>query len=143
METKQFEKRKKLIYELICDKIYVPMKLKEMAILLSVPKSSRGELEEVLNALIAEGKVEVSKKGKYFKSKGHFITGIFIGHPRGFGFVEPEDGGEDIYIPADQVNGAFHQDTVQAAVMTGTSETPGRTDCKDSVPWEAADCRNL
>ncbi len=42
METKQLEKRKKLIYELICDNIYVPMKLKEMAILLSVQKSGRG-----------------------------------------------------------------------------------------------------
>ncbi len=121
METKQLEKRKKLIYELICDNIYVPMKLKEMAILLSVPKSGRGELEEVLNALIAEGKVEVSKKGKYFKSKGHSVTGVFIGHSRGYGFVETEDGEEDIYIPMEHVNGAFHLDMVQAAVSPRSS----------------------
>lgn len=121
METKQLEKRKKLIYELICDNIYVPMKLKEMAILLSVPKSGRGELEEVLNALIAEGKVEVSKKGKYFKSKGHSVTGVFIGHSRGYGFVETEDGEEDIYIPMEHVNSAFHLDMVQAAVSPRSS----------------------
>ena len=29
-----FEKRKKVIYEFICDEFYVPMKLKELAILL-------------------------------------------------------------------------------------------------------------
>ena len=36
-----FEKRKKLIYEFICDEFYVPMKLKELAILLQVPKDQR------------------------------------------------------------------------------------------------------
>ena len=36
-----FEKRKKIIYEFICDDMYVPMKLKELAILLQVPKEQR------------------------------------------------------------------------------------------------------
>ena len=31
MDREQFEKRKKMIYELICDELYVPMKIKEMA----------------------------------------------------------------------------------------------------------------
>ena len=65
MEKKQLEQRKKIIYELICDDLYVPMKIKEMAMLLSVSKEQRPELEEVLNALLAEGKIEVSKKGRY------------------------------------------------------------------------------
>ncbi len=116
MDREQFEKRKKLIYEFICDDLYVPMKIKEMAILLSVPKSQRSELEEVLNALIADGKIEVSKKGKYAKSEGNFITGTFSGHAKGYGFVTIEGEAEDIFIPADQVNGAFHKDVVQAAV---------------------------
>ena len=29
-----FEKRKKIIYEFMCDDLYVPMKLKELAVLL-------------------------------------------------------------------------------------------------------------
>ena len=41
MEKEQLEKRKKMIYELICDELYVPMKLGEMAMLLSVPKAQR------------------------------------------------------------------------------------------------------
>ena len=36
-----FEKRKKVIYDFICDEFYVPMKLKELAILLQVPKEQR------------------------------------------------------------------------------------------------------
>ena len=121
MEKEQLEKRKKVIYELICDKLYVPMKLKEMAVLLSVPKSSRHELEEVLNALIAEGKVQISAKGKYAKAKVRMVTGTFLGHPRGFGFVRTEGEEEDVFIPSDQTCGAFHQDTVQAAISPASS----------------------
>ena len=46
-----FEKRKKIIYEFICDDMYVPMKLKELAILLQVPKEQRSELKAVMDAL--------------------------------------------------------------------------------------------
>ncbi len=112
MEKEQLEKRKKMIYELICDELYVPMKLGEMAMLLSVPKAQRKELEEVLNALAEDGKIEVSKKGRYVKSAETFITGTFTAHAKGFGFVAVEGETEDIYIPADKVNGAFHKDTV-------------------------------
>ena len=40
-----FEKRKKVIYDFICDEFYVPMKLKELAILLQVPKDERSGLQ--------------------------------------------------------------------------------------------------
>ena len=73
MEKEQLEKRKKIIYDLIRDPLYVPMKVKEMAVLLSVSKEQRGELEEVLNALLAEGKIEVSKEAGFPKRKGVFI----------------------------------------------------------------------
>lgn len=116
MEKEQLKQRKKMIYELICDDLYVPMKIKEMAVLLSVPKEQRSELEEVLNALIADGKIEVSKKGKYRKASGNLITGTFTAHMKGFGFVTTEDETEDIFIPADKINGAFHQDIVQVEI---------------------------
>ena len=35
-----FEKRKKIIYEFICDEFYVPMKLKELSMLLQVRKGN-------------------------------------------------------------------------------------------------------
>jgi len=38
MNKEQLEKRKKTIYDFICDELYVPMKAKEIAIILSVPK---------------------------------------------------------------------------------------------------------
>ena len=47
-----FEKRKKIIYEFICDDIYVPMKLKELAVLLQVPREQKKELKEIMDALV-------------------------------------------------------------------------------------------
>ena len=76
MDSKQLEQRKKLIYDFICDEIYVPMKLKELAILLQVPKTNRDELREVMDALIAEGKVELTKKGKYVKSEKKYLVAV-------------------------------------------------------------------
>ena len=72
-----FEKRKKVIYDLICDDLYVPMKLKEIAMLLQIPREQRNELKEVLEALEADGKIYVSKKGKYVKGQPQYLKGIF------------------------------------------------------------------
>ena len=44
MNKELFEKRKKVIYDLVCDKHYVPMKAKELAMLLQVPKDEREAL---------------------------------------------------------------------------------------------------
>ena len=65
MNKEQFENRKKTIDALIHDELYVPMKIKEIAILLNIPKEDRADLAAVLEALVAEGRVVVSKKGKY------------------------------------------------------------------------------
>ena len=50
MDKRQLEKRKKIVYEFICDSLYVPMKMKELAVILSVPKERRAELEEAVEA---------------------------------------------------------------------------------------------
>ena len=111
-----FEKRKKIIYEFICDEFYVPMKLKELAILLQVPKEQRNELKKVLDSLEAEGKVHVSSKGKYSKGEAKRLVGTFTSHARGFGFVTIEGEAEDIFISEDDMNGAFHNDQVEVVI---------------------------
>ena len=111
-----FEKRKKVIYEFICDDFYVPMKLKELAILLQVPKDQRNELKKVLDSLEAEGKVHVSSKGKYSKREAKRLVGTFTAHARGFGFVTIEGEVEDIFISEDDINGAFHNDQVEVVI---------------------------
>ena len=111
-----FEQRKKTIYEFICDEFYVPMKLKELAILLQVSKEQRNELKKVMDALEAEGKVRVSAKGKYTKNEDKPLIGTFVAHARGFGFVVIEGEPEDIFIGEDDINGAFHNDQVEIVI---------------------------
>lgn len=113
MDQKLFDDRKKMIYEFVCDELYVPMKAKEMAIVLQVPKSQRGELLEVLNALVKECKLSVSKKGKYTKYEGHILVGTYIGNAKGFGFVEVDGQDGDFYITKENCGGAVHMDQVQ------------------------------
>lgn len=59
--------RKKVIYQFICDEMYTPMKIKDIAIMFQVPKENRRELQLVLNELVDEGKIRVSAKGKFLK----------------------------------------------------------------------------
>lgn len=121
MEKELLNSRKKMIYEFMCSDLYVPMKIKELAILLDVPREERAALEEVLHELMMEGKIEVSKRGKYSKTEGKFLTGTFIGNARGFGFVAVEGETEDIFISESQVNGAMHGDLVQISLQSGKS----------------------
>ena len=113
-----FEKRKKVIYDFICDDFYIPMKVKEIATVLQVSKEQRRELQEVLDALVEEGKITLSKRGKYSKGQAKRITGTFQANIRGFGFVMVEGEDEDIFIPGENVNGAFQGDEVEC-IITG------------------------
>lgn len=116
MEKELLEQRKQILTELMDDKAYVPMKAKELAILLNIPKSQREDLMEVLDALVVEGRIGVSKKGKYGKAETFSVNGIFSGHPKGFGFVTVEGMEQDVFIPEDKTGAALHGDRVQIVV---------------------------
>jgi len=120
MENNQFQERKDMLLALMNEKEYVPMKLKELAILLDVPKESREELKQVLDALMTEGKISVSKKGKYAKAEVFAQTGVFHAHPRGFGFVTIEGREGDVFVAPDNIKDAMDGDTVQVVVEEET-----------------------
>lgn len=125
MEKDLFEKKKKVIDSLIHDKHYIPMKAKEIAVLLGVSREDRPMLQEVLDALVAEGRIGLSKRGKYGRAENTALVGKFESTQKGFGFVTVEDGG-DIYIAARDINGALHGDTVQVIVTSEGREGRSR-----------------
>ncbi len=112
--------RKEQLLSAISDPSYVPMKLKELAVLLQVSKEHREELKEVLDALVAEGKISLSKKGKYGMPEISRPIGIFLGNARGFGFVSVEGRLQDVFIPADKTGGAMDGDRVQIRIEEET-----------------------
>ncbi len=123
MTEELMKQRKKMLETVISDPSYVPMKIKELAMLLDIPREQREELKEVLDALVAEGRIGLSKRGKYGKSESFALTGIFTGNAKGFGFVTVEGQPEDYYIPSDKTGEAMHGDRVQ--IVAGAAQ-PGR-----------------
>ena len=110
-ETDILKERKERILAYMESEGYVPIKRRDMRAMLSVPQEDREKFESLINELIAEGRVFETKKGKLASPKDlQMATGTFIGHARGFGFVTPDAGGED--IPASETMGAMQKDRV-------------------------------
>ena len=116
-----FEKRKKVIFDFICDDLYVPMKIREIAAVLQIPREQRDELKAVLDALVEEGKIAVSKRGKYSRGQAERLRGVFQANARGFGFVSCENGGDDVFISEENLCGAFHGDEVEFIITSAPS----------------------
>ncbi|MGN0328325.1 MAG: ribonuclease R [Lachnospira sp.] len=117
MNPELLKERKKNIADLILNnEFYVPMKTKEIAILLNIPKENRHELQEVLDSLVSDGTIGVSKKGKYMKPDNLSVTGIFEPTRKGFGFVCVPDQEDDIFIKSGDTKGAFYHDKVRVII---------------------------
>ena len=102
---------------------YVPMKQKELAIIMQVPKSSRQEFKQMLDELVEEGKISVSSRKKYTKSKFPVIIGTFQANIKGFGFVSLEDTKEDVFIASEYVEDALDGDRVQIALLSDNDDS--------------------
>ena len=121
---KNWKERKQIIVDLMKNEFYVPMKEKELAIMLQVAPAERANLKKALEELLAEDKIQISKRGKYSifdpktaNAKTERIIGTFISNQRGFGFVEVDGRQDDLFIPEDKVNGAYHLDTVEVVLL--------------------------
>lgn len=79
----QYLERKNKILEVISDKHYKPLKQKELAFLLRVQPEDREEFREILAELVKEGKVLLTKRGKYQSLSEVTKIGTFIGHQKG------------------------------------------------------------
>ena len=112
------DERKKVILDVMKNPQYVPMKIKEIMMLLQIPTADRNELEVLLGELISEGKIIRTKRGKFAVPQTfNLVAGTFQGHPKGFGFlILDEEGERDIFIPASGVNGALHKDRVMCRI---------------------------
>ena len=111
------DERKKMLAAMISDKDYRPMRLKEIAAVLMVPREEKEQLKLLLDTLIHEGKVALDGRGRYRAADANIRVGLFHGTSRGFGFVTVEGEKEDIFIPEIAAKGALEGDTVKIAVQ--------------------------
>jgi len=72
------EDKENLILDFMKSNIYVPMKAKEMASVLSVPKTEYRAFLEILNKLEEDYKIQKNRKSKYtLVAGGKYLSGIF------------------------------------------------------------------
>lgn len=116
MTREEAEAKKKLVYDFISDQEYVPMSVKEMAMVLQVPAAEKKDLRRVIEALAEEGKLHITQKGKVQPVADNLLQGRFMGTQKGFGFVRVEGETEDYFIAAHRTLNAIDGDTVRIAV---------------------------
>lgn len=90
----------------------VPMRLEEIAHNLHI----RGEEQQTalhrrLRAMERDGQILFNRRRQYcLASKIDLITGRIIAHPSGFGFLVPDKGGDDLFLPASEMGALMNGD---------------------------------
>ena len=130
------EENKKIILDFISDEKYVPMKAKEIAFILGVPKDKYAEFHQILKDLENEYKIQATKKGKYMLvDNSLYKTGTLRLNQKGFGFVQIADSAEEIFISGNNINDALNEDEVLVKVIDlpeGSKENKAKKQNKNS-----------
>lgn len=106
--------RKERVCAYIASKEYIPLKLDELMAVLDVPAEDIDELQRILDELLADGRIYLTKKQRYMpcESEKNTVKGRLSCNARGFfGFVVIDDD-EDVFVKGEDMNGALNGDTV-------------------------------
>lgn len=116
--------RKERIVDFMKQDAYKPLLFKELVTVLDVPKEDVELFQQVMDELEAEGKIFKTHRDRYaVPERMSLVVGRVQGNERGFGFVVPDDENlKDIFISADSLNGAMHNDRVVARINRGSAE---------------------
>ncbi|MEJ2453768.1 MAG: ribonuclease R [Candidatus Thiodiazotropha sp.] len=90
----------------------VPMDFNGIAQLLELDDEEQLEaLRRRLLAMERDGQLVRNRKDNYcLVNKRDLIVGRVIGHPDGFGFLKPDDGGDDLYLSFKEMRPLLHDD---------------------------------
>lgn len=88
--------------------------------LCSTLEQNEETMEQITRALEEEGQIVRTRKGRFaFPSHLGLVAGVLQGNTRGFAFLLPQDGSQDIYISFPSLHGAMHGDRVLCRVLSG------------------------
>lgn len=106
------KERKNKILALFNDPTYVPMKEKELVIVMQVFGEDRPLFKRCLEELLEEGAISISKRGKYQLPEIRTLEGVFSSSGHGYGFVHVDGVEGDFYVSEHNTGTAMHGDTV-------------------------------
>jgi len=80
--------------------------------------TDRDTLKYRLRAMERDGQILYNRRRQYIPvSKADLVAGRVIAHPDGFGFLVPDEGGEDLYLSNIQMRQLLHGDRALASVI--------------------------
>jgi len=81
-------------------------------------KGLRAALESRLSAMVRDGELLRNRRSEYLLlERVSVVTGQVTGHRDGFGFLVPDDGSDDLFLPPGQMRTVMHGDRVAARVV--------------------------
>lgn len=96
-----------------------PLEFRDMMKAFGISKADRSRFKDIIDGFVDEGAL-LRLKGRLFvlPSETEGTVGKLSVHRDGYGFVMPEDGGEDIFVPARYLRQNMHGDRVQVQVVS-------------------------
>jgi ribonuclease R len=118
----------------------VPLPFDEICRLLDIAEHERETFQRRLGAMARDGQLMQDRRDNWLiPDKANLIAGRVQGHADGFGFLVPEDGGEDLFLSAKEMEKVFHGDRAIARIA-GT-DRKGRPEGKIVEVTERANTR--
>lgn len=116
---------KERIVDFMRESAYNPMLEEELMQALELDKSDRKLFSQILEEMEKEGLIIKTRKKRYgVPERMGLIVGRLQGNPKGFGFIISDNEEEqDVFIPANLMQGAMHNDRVIARINNVSSQT--------------------
>ena len=91
----------------------VPLHVETLYELLDISDREKEIFNRRLNAMEREGQIMRNRKNALcIAEKLHLIAGVVQGHPDGFGFLIPDNGGDDLFLSPREMAQVLHGDRV-------------------------------
>ena len=111
------EEKEQKILDFMKDEDYVPMKAKEIAMIMRVPKNEYNEFLEIIGKLELELKIQKNRKNRYRISEKTYYEGYYRKNQKGFGFVKISEQDEEVYISKENSLKALNGDRVLIEII--------------------------
>jgi len=96
----------------------VPVSVMRLCELLDVKDVEHDDFQRRLGAMARDAQLLQNRRGDWLiPDKADLIRGRVEGHPDGFGFLVPEEGGADLFLPTKEMDKVLHGDRAIARVV--------------------------